>query len=94
MNTHDELEIRDLLREAGRVLIECSDHQLPREVPKHPMDNMFGDEDMKPTIVWETTESALKAQLVVEKIRSYLKTHPSESEESAVRRRQSDFYSI
>ena len=84
----NDQELRKLLREAGKVLMECSHHKYPE--PKHPIDNMFGDEPTK----WILTDSAIKAKLTVEKIIKYLKEHPSVEEETIKARQESNNYSI
>ena len=76
-----ELELRDMLRSAARILVECSYHSERKELPHDPFHNMFGDEDTNPQYKLVLTESALQEQKEVQKIITYLKEHTCIEEE-------------
>ena len=90
----DELEIRNLLREAGQVLIECADHTYSVTTPIHSGFGAWPDEEEETETKHYPTDGALKAQEMVKKIRKYLKDHINAEEEAIKRKKEADNYII
>lgn len=85
-----ELELREMLRSAGRVLEICSHHQYSDTITK------FHDLDETTETVWEFSEGALLAQKELKNIIEYLKNNVCAEEEEIKRKRfvQSLIYNI